>query len=56
MLKKEYKYVPSSSSSSEKADEDGIADSMLGFSWERDVEAKVGSNVSLANETKTEIV
>lgn len=41
MLKKEYKYIPVSTSSNEKADEDGIVDSMLEFSWERDVEAKV---------------
>lgn len=41
MLKKEYKFVPAPAAASEKADEDGITDSMLEFSWERDVEPQV---------------
>ena len=41
MLKKEYKYVPPPVESDEKPDEDGITDSMLEFSWDRDVEPTV---------------
>ncbi|RDB29109.1 Protein SET [Hypsizygus marmoreus] len=37
VLKKEFKYVPPPAAADEKADEDGITDSMLEFSWERDV-------------------
>ncbi|KAI0786099.1 hypothetical protein C8Q75DRAFT_774066 [Abortiporus biennis] len=40
VLKKEYKYVPPPAAANEKPDEDGITESMLDFSWERDVEAK----------------
>ncbi|RDX56197.1 hypothetical protein K466DRAFT_580872 [Polyporus arcularius HHB13444] len=38
VLKKEYKYVPPPVESDEKPDEDGITESMLEFSWDRDVE------------------
>ena len=41
VLKKEYKYVPPPVESDEKPDEDGITDSMLEFSWDRDVEPTV---------------
>ncbi|EMD41636.1 hypothetical protein CERSUDRAFT_110207 [Gelatoporia subvermispora B] len=37
VLKKEYQYVPPNSAGDDKADEDGITESMLDFSWERDV-------------------
>ncbi|KAG6889373.1 hypothetical protein C0995_001438 [Termitomyces sp. Mi166 len=37
VLKKEFKYVPPPAAAGEKPDEDGITDSMLEFSWERDV-------------------
>ncbi|EPQ61018.1 hypothetical protein GLOTRDRAFT_53702 [Gloeophyllum trabeum ATCC 11539] len=39
VLKKEYKYIPPPSAANEVPDEDGITDSVLDFSWERDVEA-----------------
>ncbi|KAK7694318.1 hypothetical protein QCA50_001500 [Cerrena zonata] len=38
VLKKEYKYVPPPAASTDKADEDGITEAMLEFSWERDVD------------------
>jgi len=37
VLKKEYRYVPPNAADSDKPDEDGITESMLDFSWERDV-------------------
>jgi len=37
VLKKEYKYVPPPAAADEKPDADGITDSMVDFSWERDV-------------------
>ncbi|CAA7258750.1 unnamed protein product [Cyclocybe aegerita] len=37
VLKKEYKYVPPPAAENEKADENGITESMLDFSWDRDV-------------------
>ena len=40
-MKKEYKYVPASSEDSDTPDENGITDSMLDFSWDRDVEMTV---------------
>lgn len=40
-MKKEYKYVPASSAESDMPDENGISDSMLDFSWDRDVEMSV---------------
>lgn len=40
-MKKEYKYVPVSSGESDTPDENGITDSMLDFSWDRDVEMSV---------------
>ena len=40
-MKKEYKYVPVSSGESDTPDENGITDSMLDFSWDRDVEISV---------------
>lgn len=40
-MKKEYKYVPASSGESDTPDENGITDSMLHFSWDRDVEMSV---------------
>lgn len=47
VLKKEYKFVPAPAAASEKADEDGITDSMLEFSWERDVEPQVRYGASV---------
>ncbi len=41
MLKKEYKYVAPESAASQTPDKDGITDSMLDFSWERDVKTSV---------------
>lgn len=41
VLKKEYKYIPPPAAENEKPDADGITDSMLEFSWERDIEASV---------------
>jgi len=38
ILKKEYKRVATPSAESDKTDEHGITDSMLDFSWDRDVE------------------
>jgi template-activating factor I len=40
VLKKEFKYNAPPSAADEKPDEDGITESMLDFSWERDVEAQ----------------
>lgn len=40
-MKKEYKYVPAPSEESDTPDENGITDSMLDFSWDRDVEMSV---------------
>ncbi|PPQ62783.1 hypothetical protein CVT24_000477 [Panaeolus cyanescens] len=39
VLKKEYKYIPPPAADSDTPDENGITQSMLDFSWERDVEA-----------------
>ncbi|KAF5375171.1 hypothetical protein D9758_000049 [Tetrapyrgos nigripes] len=39
VLKKEYSYVPPPAAADEKPDADGVTDSMLDFSWERDVKA-----------------
>lgn len=41
VLKKEYKYVPPPIAQGEKADENGITESMLDFSWERDIQPSV---------------
>ena len=41
VLKKECKLVPPPVEMDDKADEDGITDSMLEFSWDRDVEPTV---------------
>lgn len=41
MLKKEFKHVATPASANEKPDADGITESMLEFSWERDVVATV---------------
>jgi template-activating factor I len=41
VLKKEYKYLPPPAAESEKPDENGITDSMLDFSWDRDVQISV---------------
>ncbi|EJF66430.1 hypothetical protein BD309DRAFT_914121 [Dichomitus squalens] len=38
VLKKEYKYVPPPVASEDKPDADGITETMLEFSWERDVQ------------------
>lgn len=43
MLKKEYKYQAPPAAAAETPDADGITDSMLDFSWERDVVASVSS-------------
>jgi hypothetical protein len=43
VLKKEYKYVPPPAASDEQPDADGITDSMLDFSWIRDVQPSVSS-------------
>jgi hypothetical protein len=43
-LKKEYKFVPPAAAADEKPDADGITDSMLEFSWERDVQASVSQD------------
>ncbi|KAF7789201.1 hypothetical protein EIP86_000140 [Pleurotus ostreatoroseus] len=40
VLKKEYKFIPPPAAADEKPDADGVTQSMLEFSWERDVEAK----------------
>jgi len=40
VLKKEYKFVPSNAAANEEPDADGITQSMLDFSWERDVTAQ----------------
>jgi len=37
ILKKEYRWVPPPAAEQEKPDEEGITESMLDFSWERDV-------------------
>jgi len=37
VLKKEYKYIVPPAAADEKPDDDGITESMLDFSWERDV-------------------
>ncbi|KAF7978914.1 hypothetical protein HWV62_44441 [Athelia sp. TMB] len=37
ILKKEFKYVPPPSASEDKPDENGITESMVDFSWERDI-------------------
>jgi len=38
VLKKEYKFVPPPAAANEQADENGITETMLDFSWDRDVE------------------
>lgn len=41
VLKKEYKYVqPAAAAKNETPDENGITDTMVDFSWERDIEAQ----------------
>jgi template-activating factor I len=37
VLSKEYKYVPPPTAANEKADENGITESMVDFSWDRDI-------------------
>jgi hypothetical protein len=49
VLKKEYKFEPSSAAANEEPDADGITPSMLEFSWERDVTAQVCSCLSLSS-------
>ena len=44
-MKKEYKYVPPPVESEDKPDADGITETMLEFSWERDVQPQVGSEL-----------
>jgi len=39
VLKKEFKYVPHPAATEDKPDADGITESMLDFSWERDIVA-----------------
>ena len=41
VLKKEYKYVPPPVETDDQADADGITETMLEFSWERDVQPQV---------------
>ena len=41
VLKKEYKYVPPPITEGEKPDENGITESMLDFTWERDIQPSV---------------
>lgn len=41
VLKKEYKFIPAPAAADEKADEDGVTQSMLDFSWDRDIEPQV---------------
>ena len=48
-MKKEYKYVPPPSPESDTADEYGITESMLDFSWDRDVEMSVSCDNSYRN-------
>ncbi|KAF9481725.1 hypothetical protein BDN70DRAFT_876050 [Pholiota conissans] len=38
VLKKEYKYLPPPAAERDRADENGITESMLDFSWDRDVQ------------------
>ncbi|KAI0728564.1 hypothetical protein C8Q72DRAFT_833240 [Fomitopsis betulina] len=40
VLKKEYQWAPSPAAAEEKPDADGLTESMVDFSWERDVELK----------------
>ncbi|KAI0757286.1 hypothetical protein C8Q80DRAFT_1245737 [Daedaleopsis nitida] len=56
VLKKEYKFVPPPVETEDKADENGITDAMLEFSWERDVEpqaTKIDWKDDSKNLTKT---
>lgn len=46
VLKKEYKYLAPPAAADEKPDADGITESMLEFSWQRDIQASVGLGVS----------
>lgn len=41
VLRKEYKYIVPPAAASEIPDADGITESMLDFSWDRDVEISV---------------
>lgn len=41
VLKKEYQWAPGPAAGEEKPDADGLTDSMVDFSWERDVEPQV---------------
>ena len=41
MLKKEYQWAPGPAAAEEKPDADGLTESMVDFSWERDVEPQV---------------
>ena len=43
-MKKEYKYVPPPVESEDKPDADGITETMLEFSWERDVQPQVSGD------------
>lgn len=49
VLKKEFKYVPPPAAAHEKPDADGITESMLDFSWERDVVAS-GTKINWKDE------
>jgi template-activating factor I len=43
VLKKEFKYAAPPAAAEDKPDADGITESMLDFSWERDVVVSVSS-------------
>lgn len=47
VLKKEYKYVPPPAASADKPDADGITESMLDFSWERDITPQVRNRAGM---------
>ena len=54
VLKKEYKRVPPPAAAGEEPDEDGITESMLDFSWERDVKPSVRGSSDAEATTEAE--
>ena len=55
VLKKEYKRVPLPAAAGEEPDEDGITESMLDFSWERDVKPSVRGSSDAQGTTEMEM-
>ena len=45
MLSKDYKYVAPPTASDDKPDENGVTETMVDFSWDRDIQLSVSLNI-----------